>query len=104
MDEAGEKITVHIDAELEPIVPRFLEIRKEDIEMIDEALEKNDFDTIRRLGHTMKGAGASYGFDEVSVIGETMEGAALNCDAEKIKKSVSELTSYLERVEVIYDE
>jgi Hpt domain len=67
-------------------------------------LEKNDFEAIRMLGHSMKGAGGGYGFDGVTEIGRNLEEAAKEADSNKIRNGVHELAEYLRRVEVIYDE
>lgn len=100
----GEKIIVRVDPDLEEIVPRFLENRQEDIVAIGEALGQDDFETIRILGHSMKGAGGGYGFDAVTDLGREMEQAATDKKPEEIKRLVQELSSYMARVEVVYEE
>jgi HPt (histidine-containing phosphotransfer) domain-containing protein len=97
------KITVHVDAALEPIVPRFFELKKEDVRSIGEALEKRDYETIARVGHSMKGAGAGYGFDYISEIGRNIESAGKAGNAESVKRWAEELSAYIGNVEVIYD-
>ena len=99
-----DKIIVHVDADLEPILPRFMELRYDDIDMINELLESGDYETIRRIGHSMKGAGGGYGFDHISVIGKGIEDAAKDKEVSKIRQKVNQLSNYLERVEVIFDE
>ncbi|MDT8317996.1 MAG: Hpt domain-containing protein [bacterium] len=99
-----DKITVHVDAELEAIIPRFFELRAKDIVVINESLGKKDFETIKRLGHSMKGAGGGYGFDYVSEIGQAIEEAAKKEDAGDIKEWILKLGNYLENIEVVYDE
>ena len=99
-----EKIIVHVDADLEPIMARFFELRHEDVETINDNLEKADYETIQRIGHSMKGAGGGYGFDYISEIGMAIEVAAKEKNREDIKRWVDELSIYLEKVEVVYDE
>lgn len=98
-----DKIIVHIDADLKAIVPRFLELRVKDISAINESIEKKDFVTITRLGHSMKGAGGGYGFDYISEIGQAIEEAAKKSDAGDIKEWTIKLANYLQNVEVVYD-
>jgi HPt (histidine-containing phosphotransfer) domain-containing protein len=98
-----EKIIVHVDVDLEPIMPRFFELRYEDIDAINKNIEKADYETIMRLGHSMKGAGGGYGFDYISEIGAGIEKAAKENNAEDIRRWVYELSLYLEKVEVVYD-
>ncbi len=97
-----EKVIVHVDADLEPIIPRFFELRHEDIEAINRNIEKDDYETIMRIGHSLKGVGGGYGFDYVSEIGVAIEKAAKENNTEDIKRWVNELSTYLEKVEIVY--
>ncbi|MBN1254214.1 MAG: Hpt domain-containing protein [Deltaproteobacteria bacterium] len=99
----NERIIIHVDPEIADLVPGFLENRRKDIKTMDAALKQGDFETIQILGHSMKGAGGSYGFDAVTDIGKSLEDAAKNNNAEEIQRSVGELAAYLDRVEVIYE-
>jgi HPt (histidine-containing phosphotransfer) domain-containing protein len=98
-----EKIIVHVDQEIADLIPGFLENRRKDIKAMDEALRQGDFETIRVLGHSMKGAGGSYGFDAVTDIGKSLEDAAKNNNTEGIQRSVGELAAYLDCVKVLYE-
>lgn len=99
----GERIIVHVDPEIADLIPGFLENRRKDTETMGTALQQGDFETIRILGHSMKGAGGSYGFDAVTDIGKALEQAAKDMDAESIQRSVQELSLYLDHVEVVYE-
>lgn len=98
-----DKITVHIDQDLADITPGYLENRKKDVEFLPQALAHGDFQTLRVLGHRMKGSGAGYGFDGVSEIGRAIEEAAKNENREGIEQGIADLASYLDRLEVIYE-
>lgn len=99
----AEKIIVHVDPEIEDLIPGFLENRHKDIETLQEALAKGDYETIQKLGHTMKGIGAGYGFDSITDVGTALENAAKDKNTEEIRKRVGELLHYLERVKVVYE-
>ena len=99
---AVQRITVKVAEELQPIVPRFLENRAKDIHLIQGALNQADFETIRRLGHSMKGAGGGYGFDQISVLGKAIEEAANDQDRPRIGAALDTLTDFLARVTVEY--
>ncbi len=101
--EPDEKCIVHIDEDLEEIVPNFLKNREKDIQSISRSLEAGDFETIRILGHGMKGSGSGYGFDGISRMGEEIEADAKEGNADAIGKRVRELSTYLDRVEVVYE-
>jgi len=75
--DSGEKIVIRADAEIQDLIPGFLENRQRDIQSIKAALTEKDFEAIRTLGHWMKGAGAGYGLDGVTAIGEKLEEAAM---------------------------
>jgi HPt (histidine-containing phosphotransfer) domain-containing protein len=96
------KIIVHVDPDIADLIPGFLENRHKDIKTIGEALAQGDFETIRFLGHSMKGAGGSYGFDAITDMGRSLEQAATAQDAGEIKKSLQELFVYLDSIEVVY--
>ncbi len=97
-----EKIVVNVDSDIEDLIPGFLENRQQDVKSIYDALEKEDYETIRILGHSMKGAGGGYGFDEITDIGRSIEESAEGKNQEEIKKWVINLSNYLDRVEIVY--
>jgi HPt (histidine-containing phosphotransfer) domain-containing protein len=97
-----EKIIVHVDPDIADLIPGFLENRRKDIKTMGESLTQGDFETIQILGHSMKGAGGSYGFDAITDIGKSLEQAAMAKDSGGIKQMVQELSAYLDRVEVVY--
>ena len=101
--QKGDKIIVHVDVEIEDLVPGFLENRCKDIGMLEDALARDDYETIRILGHTMKGAGGGYGYGAITDIGGSLEIAAKERNVEAIRKWLSGLRDYLERVEAVYE-
>ena len=103
MGSAG-RIKVVVDRDIEELIPGFLENRQADIRSILGSLEDDDYETVRILGHSMKGAGGGYGFDAISDIGQNLESAAREKNAWAIKKMVSDLASYLEQVDIVYEE
>ncbi len=64
-----EKIVVQVDADLEDLIPGYLQNRRQEVDSILQALENQDFEAIRVLGHTMKGTGGGYGFDAITEMG-----------------------------------
>ena len=100
--EPDEKIVVNVDSNIEDLIPGFLENRQKDVKSIYDALEKEDYETIRILGHSMKGAGGGYGFDEITDIGRSIEESAEGKNQEEVKKWVINLSNYLDRIEIVY--
>ena len=104
MTKGDKKNRVKIDPDLEDIIPRFLEIRQENIAAIATALDSDNFEAVVRIGHSMKGAGAGYGFDYITDIGKTIEDCAKMKDGAKIKTCVNELSDYLNNIDIVYGE
>jgi len=100
-EKDDKKIIVKVPGYAAGLVPNFLENRQKDIKQINESLEKGDFETIERLGHSMKGSGSIYGFDGISELGKIIEESAKNKDSEEIKKKLAEIKEYLDRVEIV---
>lgn len=98
-----DKITVRIDEDLAEIAPGYLENRRKDLLLLPETLAKEDYSSLRILGHRMKGSGAGYGFDGITEIGRAIEEAAKQENKEAIKQGIADLTSYLDRLELIYE-
>lgn len=99
-----DKVIVHISSEIEDLVPAFLDNRRRDVRIIREALENADFETVRRRGHDMKGAGGGYGFTGITNIGAALEAAAVSSNREEIAKLIIKLESYLENLHLIVDQ
>jgi len=99
---ATGRITVTIDPELQEIVPIFLGNRRKDIQTFRACLINQDFDTIRTLGHRMKGDGGGYGFQAISDIGGAMELAAGRHDQPAIERLTTQLEDFLSRLTVVY--
>jgi len=99
---AENAIPVHIDQDLEGIVPGFLENRRCDVQILENALQENNLTVIRTIGHRMKGDGGGYGFEAISQIGDALEQAAAREDREAIRRYTAELIDFLARVSVVY--
>jgi PAS domain S-box-containing protein len=102
-DDHGRKDTILVKAnpKFADLVPGFLQNRRQDVITMLGALERGDFETVKSLGHGMKGAGGSYGFQAITDMGGALEHAAGGADTDASRKWVGELSSYLDRVEVV---
>jgi HPt (histidine-containing phosphotransfer) domain-containing protein len=96
-----DKIIVAIDADLEDLIPDYLENRRQDCQAVLQALERGDYETIRILGHTMKGTGGGYGFAAITEMGKTLEEAAKRHDQAAIRQTAADLAQYLQVVETV---
>jgi CheY-like chemotaxis protein len=96
--EVGEDGVVRVDPDILDLVPRFVENQKSAATRVVELARSGDFDTVRRIGHNMKGTGKGYGFDVVSACGASLEQAAARTAGEDVERIARELASYLDAV------
>jgi HPt (histidine-containing phosphotransfer) domain-containing protein len=97
-----KEIIVEVDEDLEDLIPGFLENRQKDIVALRAALEHNDFETARDIGHGLKGAGGGYGFHIISELGRDIEQAGRNRDASALKTHIDALDDVMSRANVVY--
>ena len=97
------RICVRPPAGIEEAIPLFLDITRNDLQSLHDALRTHDYTKIRFIGHDLKGSGGGYGFDAISTLGKSIEEAAKRSDGEEIGKHVAALADYLDRVEVVFD-
>lgn len=102
-EKNSAKIIVRVDPELADLIPGYLLNRENDIATIADALEKKDLDTIRIIGHSMKGSGGGYGFESITDIGMLLEKAAKDGNDESIRLQVKRLQDYLLQIEIVYE-
>ena len=98
-----DKITLSIDSDLEDLIPGFLENRKKDIVSLKQACEDEDIETLRSIGHSIKGVGGGYGFKGLSELGANIETIAKSGTSSGIAELIDEMENYLSRVEIVYE-
>lgn len=96
------KIVVNIDPDLEELIPGYLGNRLKDVQEAQALLDNADFESIQRMGHTMKGSGGGYGFNFISAVGLALEEDAKEKNVKKIQATLHDLCDFLERVQVVY--
>ncbi len=82
------------------LIPGFLLNRRQDVLTMREALARRDFETVERLAHSMKGAGASFGFQAITDLGAALEQEAGSADTDALGKYLDDLSTYLDGVEL----
>ncbi len=102
MTEDLTRWTIQVSSDLETIVPDYLENRRKDVATLFGMLGRGEYDTMRMLGHRMKGSGAGYGFDAISHLGERLERASREACHAELASCVAELESYLDRIDIVY--
>ncbi len=99
----NDPINIIVEKDLETLIPGFLERRREDVDKLRQALETQDLETLRIIGHSMKGTGGGYGFDGLSTIGAAIETAAKTGELQAIGEQVEALVDYLGRLKVSFE-
>ena len=102
-EQQSGRIIVHVDPDLADLIPGYLANRKMDIAAIREAVDKNDLDAVRILGHSMKGSGGGYGFQTITDIGMVLEKTAQEGLSDRIRVQIERLEEYLRQIEIVYD-
>ena len=97
------KTVVKVDADLRDLIPGFLENRRKDVEKIMTAVDCNDLDSVKSIGHSLKGVGGGYGFHAISDLGKEIETAAKNASIEDIKNYTLKLQQHLEQITVEFE-
>ena len=98
----SESIVVTVDKDMQDLVPLFIKQREADIVSLAGAIAAGDHETMRRIGHSLVGAGASYGFHSVSEIGAALEAAAKSHADADIAGALDALKDYMARLVVQY--
>jgi HPt (histidine-containing phosphotransfer) domain-containing protein len=74
---------------------RYKSRRHADLIRCRECLKKRDYETIRTIGHNLKGNGTSFGFPELSSLGEKIENSARELNGDQIQKLVDSLEEWV---------
>jgi CheY-like chemotaxis protein/HPt (histidine-containing phosphotransfer) domain-containing protein len=94
-----DAILVPMNPKFAHLIPQFLQNRRENVISMLDALDRDEFETVKRLGHSMRGSGSSFGFQAITDIGAALEQAAGCADNSASRKWVGDLSSYLDRVD-----
>ncbi|MCZ6526644.1 MAG: Hpt domain-containing protein [Gammaproteobacteria bacterium] len=100
---SDEKIIVNVDIDLEDLIPGFLQNRSKELESLRDALERQDFQSIQSVGHSLKGVGGGYGFDGMSDLGAKIENSAKAQELDELTDIIKQYENYLERIEVVFE-
>ena len=95
-------LTVMVEKDLEVLVHRFLARKRDDLNRARAALALGDFETIRRIGHDLKGAGEGFGFPELSAFGAALERAAVLHNERALGDELVAVDQFLSRLRITF--
>ena len=101
-DDTNQRCSIEIDADFEDIIPSFLDNKRGDVIKINDALNRRDFEEIRKMGHKLKGTSRMYGFEYMSTLCLAIEEAAKNQEAGTIRENLDLLADHLDHVIIKY--
>ena len=101
-DPTTGTVVLQVSGEFESLMPGFLEHRRQELAQITDALGREDFDTLREIGHGLKGAGGTYGLEAISAYGWALEAAAVRMDGPGAREAFDALSRFLERLQLVY--
>jgi CheY-like chemotaxis protein len=98
-EESGRMDPILLHPKFADRIPVYLQNCRQNVCGMLNALDRLDFETVRHLGHQMRGSGGMFGFPAISDIGAALQEAAESADTDASRKWVGELSSYLDRAE-----
>lgn len=100
----NEKQLIRISSELKEIIPLFFDLTFKDINLAKQALDKAEFQEIKKIAHTLKGDSGGYGFAKLSELSSKLEDAAILKSDNKVNRWIKHIESYLGSLEIQYEE
>lgn len=70
---------------------KYLSRRLQDVAILKNSLDQEDFSIAQRVGHQVKGNALTFDVPQIAWIGIEMERAALNRDKEKVQNLIQQM-------------
>jgi CheY-like chemotaxis protein len=93
-----EYILIETESFLRPRLAQYIENRKNELGNIQEAIAKNDYESIITIGHNVAGTSGIYGMMGLSELARKVEQAAIANNTVEILVLIKEMDYYLKRV------
>ncbi len=100
----GEAIVVRVNAVIADLVPGYLEARRNELVDIWERISNADLETLKVIGHRLRGSGQGYGFREITLLGAQIEDAAAAGDLHVVREAAARLEEYISVVSFVSDD
>ena len=99
----NRRIVAHPPSMVRDAIPWFLERRRQELEILKDALDYGDFAIGRSIGHDLKASGSGFGFPALSVVGRALEHACKLQDVHAACRQLIEYEDILKRTEVNFE-
>lgn len=100
LDAVTTKVVLHV--RYSKLVPKFLELRRTELNTIQSAIDNKVFPALERIGQNLRGAGTSYGLEGLYLLGTRLEAAAIEEDEAASAACKQDLSHYLDAVQITY--
>jgi PAS domain S-box-containing protein len=99
-DDGSETRTQRTAEKLAKRIPAYLKNCRHNVIVMREALDRAEFEPVTIIGHNLRGSGGAFGFQAITDLGAGLEQASEDTDVDGVRRLLSELSSYLDSVEV----
>ncbi len=79
-------------------IPAYLENCSHNVTIMQEALDRADFEAVVILGHNLRGSGGAFGFQAITYFGAGLEQASEDKELAKARTLLHALSSYLKGI------
>ena len=99
---AEDASIVEIDADLENLIPAFLEAKRQELAALRQHLANGDIEAVRRVSHKLKGAFSLYGFGFLSDACADMERSASAGEQGAVEAKLDAVEKYWPTMEICF--
>ncbi len=85
------------------LLPKYFATREEDLDIVKKAISEKDYQTIKKIGHRVKGSAKSYGFAEIGDLSQQLELAAEQADPDECNKLISVIDEKIHKAKRDYN-
>jgi len=97
-------IVVRVNKVIADLVPGYLEARKTELVDVWDRISRGDLESLKIIGHRLKGSGEGYGFREITLLGAQIEDAAAAGDLHIVREAAARLEEYISVVSFVTDD
>ena len=80
-------------------IPAYLENCRQNVILMQAALDRADFEAVAILGHNLRGSGGSFGFQDITELGAGLEQTCEDTDLAGTRRLLGALSRYLDNLE-----